>query len=42
MPSTKYTIEEGLDAVEVITFGVLVAILIAFEKDKTRKESITD
>jgi hypothetical protein len=41
MPSTKCTIEEGLDAVEVITFRVLVATL-AFEKDKTRKEPMTD
>jgi hypothetical protein len=42
MPSTKYTMEEELDAVKVITFKVLVATLIAFEKDKTKKESITD
>ena len=38
-PSTKYTIDEEQDAVEVITHKILLKMLIDCGKDETKKDS---
>ena len=41
-PSTKYTIDEEQDAVEVITHKILLKMLVDCGKDETKKESLRD